>query len=69
MASGTLTLPDVLEFEEANMNPTSHTDRLREMLGNDSRLVASKSPLGFYGFQSDTCRASYRNMTMANLSR
>lgn len=44
VASGTLTLPDVLEFEEANMNSTSHTDRLRELLGNDSRLVASNLP-------------------------
>ena len=44
MASGTLALPDVIEFEEADMNSTSHTDRLRELLGNDSRLVASNLP-------------------------
>ncbi len=44
VASGTLSLSHMLEFEEANVNSTSHTDRLRELLGNDSRLVASNLP-------------------------
>ena len=44
VASGTLSLSDVLEFEDANVNSTSHTERLRELLGNDSRLVASNLP-------------------------
>ena len=44
VASGTLSLSDMLEFEDANVNSTSDTDRLRELLGNDSRLVASNLP-------------------------
>ena len=44
VASGTLSLSDVLEFEDANVNSTTHTERLRELLGNDSRLVASNLP-------------------------
>ena len=44
VASGTLILSDVLEFEDADVNSTSHTDRLRELLGKDSRLVASNLP-------------------------
>ena len=44
VASGTLSLSDVLEFDDANVNSTSHTERLRELLGNDSRLVASNLP-------------------------
>ena len=44
VASGTLPLSDILEFEDANVNSTSHTERLRELLGNDSRLVASIFP-------------------------
>ncbi len=44
VATSTLTISDVLEFEDANMNATSHSDRLRELLGNDSRLVASNLP-------------------------
>ncbi len=44
VASGTLSLSDILDFEDANVNSTSHTERLRELLGNDSRLVASNLP-------------------------
>ena len=44
VASGALTLTDVIEFEDDNVNTTSHTERLRELLGNDSRLVASNLP-------------------------
>ncbi len=44
VATSTLTISDVLEIEDANVNATSHSDRLRELLGNDSRLVASNLP-------------------------
>ena len=44
VASGTLRLSDVLELEDDKVSSISHIDRLRELLGNDSRLVASNLP-------------------------
>ena len=44
VAPRTLTLSDILKFEDANVTPTSDTDQLRDLLGNDSRLVASNLP-------------------------
>ena len=44
LASKTIKITDLLELEDSNVNDTSHTDRLRELLGNDSKLVASNRP-------------------------